>query len=105
MEILIIVLIVFYIVIFYFLKMRPEKQRKKEQEAMKRSLAPGDPVTMIDGIIGNVCAVKEKTIVIETGAEPCPSGVCQLGHHEQGRLGEPDLPAVTKTSIEKSLPA
>ena len=69
MEILIIVLIVFYIVIFYFLKMRPEKQRKKEQEAMKRSLAPGDPVTMIDGIIGNVCAVKEKTIVIETGAD------------------------------------
>ena len=66
MEILIIVLIVFYIVIFYFLKMRPEKQRKKEQEAMKRSLAPGDPVTMIDGIIG---AVKEKTIVIETGAD------------------------------------
>ena len=63
MEILIIVLIVFYIVIFYFLKMRPEKQRKKEQEAMKRSLAPGDPVTMIDGII------KEKTIVIETGAD------------------------------------
>lgn len=49
MEILIIVLIVFYIVIFYFLKMRPEKQRKKEMEAMKRSLAPGDAVTMIDG--------------------------------------------------------
>ena len=67
MEILIIVLIVFYIVIFYFLKMRPEKQRKKEMEAMKRSLAPG--VTMIDGIVGNICAVKEKTIVIETGAD------------------------------------
>ena len=59
MEILIIVLIVFYIAIFYFLKMRPEK----------RSLNPGDPVTMIDGIVGNVCAVKEKTIVIETGAD------------------------------------
>ena len=69
MEILIIVLIVFYIAIFYFLKMRPEKQRKKEQEEMKRSLNPGDPVTMIDGIVGNVCAVKEKTIVIETGAD------------------------------------
>ena len=64
MEILIIVLIVFYIVIFYFLKMR-----KKEMEAMKRSLAPGDAVTMIDGIVGNICAVKEKTIVIETGAD------------------------------------
>ena len=69
MEILIIVLIIFYIAIFYFLKMRPEKQRKKEQEAIKRALAPGDHVTMIDGMIGNVCAVKEKTVVIETGAD------------------------------------
>lgn len=24
---------------------------------------------MIDGIVGNICAVKEKTIVIETGAD------------------------------------
>ena len=69
MSILIIVLIVFYIAIFYFLKMRPEKQRKKEQDAMKRALAPGDPVSMIDGMIGNICAVKEKTVVIETGAD------------------------------------
>ena len=69
MSFLIIVLLLFYIAIFYFLKMRPEKQRRKEQEAMKRSLAPGDPVTMIDGMIGNICAVKEKTVVIETGAD------------------------------------
>ena len=62
-------LIVFYIVIFYFLKMRPDKKRKKEHEDMKKSLAPGDAVTMIDGIVGNVCAVKDKTIVIETGAD------------------------------------
>ena len=62
MEILIIVLIVFYIVIFYFLKMRPEKQRKKEMEAMKRSLAPGDAVTMIDGIVGNICAVRRLSL-------------------------------------------
>ena len=57
MEILIIVLIVFYIVIFYFLKMRPEKQRKKEMEAMKRSLAPGDALSIIAGIVGTVCGV------------------------------------------------
>lgn len=62
-------LLVFYIVIFYFLKMRPDKKRKQEQDEMKKSLAPGDAVTMIDGIIGNVCAVKDKTIVIETGAD------------------------------------
>ena len=66
---LLLVMLVVYISIFYFLKMRPEKKRKKEQEEMKKALAPGDSVTMIDGIIGNVCAVKDKTIVIETGAD------------------------------------
>ena len=66
---LIVILLIVYIVIFYFLKMRPEKKRKKEKDAMKKSLIPGDPVTMIDGIVGNVCAMKEKTIVIETGAD------------------------------------
>ena len=65
----IVVLLVAYILIFYFLKMRPERKRKKEQDDMKRSLVPGDTVTMIDGIIGTVCAVKEKTIVVETGAD------------------------------------
>lgn len=62
-------LLVFYIVIFYFLKMKPERKRKREQDEMKKTLVPGDPVTMIDGIIGTVCAVKDKTIVIETGAD------------------------------------
>lgn len=66
---IIIVLLVVYALIFYFLKMRPERKRRQEQDDMKKALSPGDPVTMIDGIIGNVCAVKEKTIVIETGAD------------------------------------
>ena len=66
---ILLVLIVVYILIFYFLKMRPDRKRKEEKEAMKRALAPGDPVTMIDGMIGNVCAVKDKTVVIETGAD------------------------------------
>ena len=66
---LILIMLVVYIAIFYFLKMRPERRRKKEKDAMKRALVPGDPITMIDGIIGNVCAVKESTVVIETGAD------------------------------------
>lgn len=66
---LLIILIVVYIVIFYFLKMRPDKQRRKEKDEMKKSLAPGDAVTMIDGMIGTICAIKENTVVIETGAD------------------------------------
>ena len=66
---IILVLLLVYIAIFYFLKLRPDRKRKQEQEEMKRALAPGDAVTMIDGMIGNICAVKEKTVVIETGAD------------------------------------
>jgi preprotein translocase subunit YajC len=66
---ILLVLLVVYIAIFYLLKMRPDKKRKQEQEAMKKALAPGDAVTMIDGMIGTICAVKEKTVVIETGAD------------------------------------
>ena len=66
---ILVLLLVVYIAIFYFLKLRPDRKRKQEQAEMKRTLAPGDPVTMIDGMIGNICAVKEKTVVIETGAD------------------------------------
>lgn len=66
---ILLVLLVAYIAIFYFLKIRPDRRKRQEQDEMKRALAPGDSVTMIDGMIGNICAVKEKTVVIETGAD------------------------------------
>ena len=55
--------------IFYFMLIRPENKRKKEAEKMRSELAVGDVVTSIGGIIGTICAVKENTIVIESGAD------------------------------------
>ena len=48
---------------------RPENKRKKEAEKMRSELAVGDVITSIGGIRGTICAVKEDTIVIETGAD------------------------------------
>jgi preprotein translocase subunit YajC len=48
---------------------RPENKRKKEAQNMRDSLAVGDEITTIGGITGTICAVKENTIVIETGAD------------------------------------
>lgn len=62
-------LVIVYFVMFYFLKMRPDKNKKKEKEEMKKSLSAGDDITMIDGIVGTVCAVKDQTVVVETGAD------------------------------------
>ena len=53
----------------YFFMIRPENKRKKQAQAMRDSLTVGDEITTIGGIIGTICAVKENTIVIETGAD------------------------------------
>jgi len=64
-----IIMLVVTVGVFYFMLLRPENKRKKEAEKMRASLAVGDVVTSIGGIIGTICAVKENTIVIETGAD------------------------------------
>lgn len=53
----------------YFFMIRPENKKRKAAEQMRNSLAVGDVITTIGGIVGTVCAVKESTIVIETGAD------------------------------------
>ena len=57
------------IAVFYFILIRPEKKRKKEMQAMRDALAPGEKITTIGGIIGTVISVKDNSIVIETGAD------------------------------------
>lgn len=64
-----IVMLVVMLAVFYFMLIRPENKRKKEAEKMRSELAVGDVVTSIGGIIGTICAVKENTIVIESGAD------------------------------------
>ena len=64
-----ILMIVAMIAIFYFLLIRPENKKKKAATEMRNSLKVGDEITTIGGVIGTVCAVKEETIVLETGAD------------------------------------
>ena len=64
-----ILMLVVMLVVMYFLMIRPENKRKKAAEAMRNSLAVGDVITTIGGVIGTICAVKDNTIVIETGAD------------------------------------
>ena len=64
-----IVLLVLMFALLYFFMIRPENKRKKKAQEMRDSLTVGDEITTIGGIIGTICAVKENTIVIETGAD------------------------------------
>ena len=62
-------MIVVMVAVFYFILIRPENKRKKQAEEMRSSLKVGEDITTIGGITGTICAVKDKTIVIETGAD------------------------------------
>ena len=64
-----IILLVLMFGLLYFFMIRPENKRKKEAENLRNSLSVGDEITSIGGITGTVCAVKDSTIVIETGAD------------------------------------
>ena len=64
-----VIMIVALIAIFYFMLIRPENKKKKEAQALRDSLAVGDEITTIGGIVGTICHVKENSIVIETGAD------------------------------------
>ena len=63
------IMVVALIAIFYFMLIRPENKKKKEAQQLRDSLAVGDEVTTIGGIVGTICHVKENSIVIETGAD------------------------------------
>ena len=51
----------------YFLVIRPQKKQEKETNNMRNSLAVGDEITTIGGIIGKIVSIKEETVMIETG--------------------------------------
>ncbi|MBQ9806618.1 MAG: preprotein translocase subunit YajC [Clostridia bacterium] len=62
-------MIVAMIAIFYFVGIRPQKKQEKEANNMRNSLAVGDEITTIGGIIGKVVSIKDETCVIETTHE------------------------------------
>ena len=63
------IMIVALMAVMYFFMIRPENKRKKQAQNMRDSLKKGDMITTIGGIMGTICAVKEETIVIETGSD------------------------------------
>ena len=57
------------ILVFYFFIIRPQKKQEQKDSEMRSSLAVGDEVTTIGGIIGKVISIKEETFVLETTKE------------------------------------
>lgn len=51
---------------FYFFIIRPQKKQDREAAEMRNSLAIGDEVTTIGGIVGRIISIKGETFVLET---------------------------------------
>ena len=64
-----IIMIVVLFVALYFFMIRPQKKQEKRDAEMRDSLAVGDEVTTIGGIIGKVVSIKGETFVLETTRE------------------------------------
>ena len=64
-----ILMFVVIIAVFYFFMIRPENKRKKEADAMRNALKVGDNITTIGGVIGDIVAIKDNSIVVETSAD------------------------------------
>ena len=96
-----IILIVIMIAIFYFLLIRPENKKKKAADEMRNSLKVGDEITTIGGIVGTICAVKEKTIVVETGADRVRIEFTKWAVSSKGTQSSEDAPVTEDTSDKK----
>lgn len=59
--------IVLVLVLMYFLMIRPQQKKQKEEQKMRNSLRVGDELTTIGGIKGRVVAIKDDTIMLESG--------------------------------------
>jgi len=57
------------IAVFYFLLIRPENKKTKAANEMRNSLAIGDEVTTIGGVVGRIVHIKDDLVTIETGED------------------------------------
>ncbi len=66
-------LLVYAVIIggMYFLLFRPQQKKRKQEEEMRKSIAIGDEITTIGGIIGKVISIKSDSdsLIIESGSD------------------------------------
>ena len=62
------ILMVLLIAMIYFMMIRPQKKKEKADQEMRNSLAVGDEVITIGGVIGKVEKINEKSVIVSTSA-------------------------------------
>ena len=63
------IMIAVIFVVFYFLIIRPDTKRKRKAQEMRDTVAVGDKITTIGGIVGKVVHVSGDKITFETSED------------------------------------
>ncbi len=64
------IMMVLLFAVFYFVLIRPQRQKDKKIQEMRRSLKVGDEIITIGGIYGKIVRVKgDDRLVIQTGSD------------------------------------
>ena len=97
-----IVMIVAMVAIFYFFIIRPEGKKKKAVNEMRESLKVGDEITTIGGVVGTICALKEETIVMETGADRVRIEFTRWAISSNGKQAEENTEAPMERELKEN---
>ncbi len=54
-------------VVFYFIFFRPQQKQQKQHQTFLQGLKKGDEIVTQGGIIGEVFAVEDKTVIVNVG--------------------------------------
>ena len=84
-------MILMFAVVFgamYFLMIRPQQKQKKKAMEMRNSLAVGDEITTIGGMVGKVVSVKDDFLTFETGEDRVRIRVAKWAISRQGKASE-----------------
>jgi len=76
------------IAMFYFLMIRPEQKRKKKAAELRDSLAVGDEITTIGGLVGKVVQVRDELVTFETGEDRVRIRVAKWAISTKGKATE-----------------
>ncbi len=83
--------LVVIILVFYFFMIRPEKKRKKKAQEMRDSLAVGDNIVTIGGMVGKIVNVSGEYVTFETGEDRVRIKIAKWGISSTGKdAEEPD---------------
>ena len=73
------------IAVFYFIMIRPEKKRKKKAQEMRDSLAIGDNITTIGGMVGKIVNISDEFVTFETGEDRVRIKITKWGISSTGK--------------------